>query len=358
MTISICRYIYYEEVHLTSSNVMAVMYASKMYILPVLTEKCKEFLLRHMCTDNVCTILEQSVLYSEEELIQRCLTFIAPIVGSIFLSKDFMSLSQPSLKTLLQSKFYCHSEIKVYEACLQWAKKQCLKKQMDCNDENMRSVLGDAIYQIRFTSMQDSEFVKIAKTSEILTDKEKVDIFVFKAGDQASKEDSPENSKFAFEPRPNSIIVGRFKSIKQGDKMWCYNKSRKDAIAFRSNKNVMLVGLFVFGGTQPDVKHLVNVEIKDSDLNLLSELSEKWVMSDGCNTPKPIHLSNPVSILPDQSYHVIVTIKGPLTYYGCSGDECLTIGSLCVEFFNSDQDSNNTTIVTGQIPMLKFDPIE
>lgn len=244
----IFRYIYCDEALLTNSNVMGVLCAAKIYNLPTLTKECRKFLMEHMCHGNVCTILEQSILNSEDQLVEKCLKFIAPIVESVFSTKDFLSLSRPALKSLLQSNFYCDNEVKVYEACLQWAKEQCKKKQIDCTDENLRSVLGDAIYQIRFTSMQNAEFAQVARQNQILTDKEKLHICLSRISDGTTREELIDNSLFNHQQRsPSLIVFDRFTSV-ETDEEWDYNDLDADAIAFKSNRDIRLVAyLFLVG---------------------------------------------------------------------------------------------------------------
>ena len=47
------RYIYSDEVNLTGSNVMQVMYLAKKYMVPSLSAKCAEFLLDNLSAKNV-----------------------------------------------------------------------------------------------------------------------------------------------------------------------------------------------------------------------------------------------------------------------------------------------------------------
>lgn len=336
---------------------MAVMYASKIYILPILTERCRKFLVENMCQGNVCTILEQSVLYGEDLLVERCLKFIAPIVEPVFSAEDFLNLSQPALKTLIQYDFYCENEMKVYESCLQWAKEQCKKKELDVTDENLRTVLGDVIYQIRFASMQNANFTKIARQSDILTDKEKLDVCLLRMCDESTKEDLVQNSKFNHQPRCSSLITfDRFESVEIEENVWDYNNPYTDAIAFKSNKKIKLVGLSVFGGTE-GAEHSMKVEIKDSDMKVLSELDDVRVVSDGTFTHLPIYLIDPVTIDPDQTYHAAVTVKGPTSHYGTGGQEKITENGICLEITDSSLSSNGSKVGVGQIPQLIVLPI-
>ncbi|KAL9980097.1 hypothetical protein ACROYT_G008640, partial [Oculina patagonica] len=51
------RYVYSDEVNLTGSNVMGVLYLAKKYIVPSLTDKCTKYLQENLDPSNVFSIL-------------------------------------------------------------------------------------------------------------------------------------------------------------------------------------------------------------------------------------------------------------------------------------------------------------
>ena len=66
------RFIYSDEVELTGSNVMNVLYLAKKYLVPSLAEKCAEFLRKNLDASNVFTILPQAQKFEDKELEDRC----------------------------------------------------------------------------------------------------------------------------------------------------------------------------------------------------------------------------------------------------------------------------------------------
>lgn len=101
----------------------------------------------------------------------------------------------------------------------------------------------------------------------------------------------------------------------------------------------------------------MKVEIKDSDLNILCELDDVRVISDGNCTHKPIYLIDPVTIHPGQTYHAAVTVRGPNSYYGAGGLNNVILKNICLELTDSSQDNNGSRIDVGQIPQLIIQPI-
>ena len=66
------RYMYSDEVILSGSNVMGVLYLAKKYMVPSLTDKCTKFLQDHLDPSNVFSILPSAQKYEEKNLVDRC----------------------------------------------------------------------------------------------------------------------------------------------------------------------------------------------------------------------------------------------------------------------------------------------
>jgi hypothetical protein len=48
---------------------------------------------------------------------------------------------------------------------LKWSNFQCSKRDIEATRENRRSVIGDAIYDLRFLAMNEKEFAQNVATS-------------------------------------------------------------------------------------------------------------------------------------------------------------------------------------------------
>ena len=67
---------YYDKANITPDNVLFVIYATKKYMLPALTRQCIQFLEKDISPANVCLILEHSLFFSEDELVQKALAIV------------------------------------------------------------------------------------------------------------------------------------------------------------------------------------------------------------------------------------------------------------------------------------------
>ena len=70
------RYLYSDEVNLSGSNVMGVLYLAKKYMVPSLTDKCKEYLKEKLDPSNVFIILPFVQKYEHKTLEDRCWNLI------------------------------------------------------------------------------------------------------------------------------------------------------------------------------------------------------------------------------------------------------------------------------------------
>ena len=66
------RYMYSDEVNLSGSNVMGVLYLAKKYMVPSLADKCMEYLERNVDPANVFRILLCAQKYEEKKVVDRC----------------------------------------------------------------------------------------------------------------------------------------------------------------------------------------------------------------------------------------------------------------------------------------------
>jgi BTB/POZ domain-containing protein 1/2 len=153
------------------------MYLGKKYIIPSLNEKCVNFLLENLNPENVLDVLEQTTRFDEKKLEQQCWKIIEFKTGKVVASDSFNNISQTTLDKLLKRDILRIPEVELFQAVLKWIDFQCSRKYLEPTGENRRSIIGKAIYDFRFFSMSQAEFVKHVSKSGLLTSDELVPIY-------------------------------------------------------------------------------------------------------------------------------------------------------------------------------------
>ena len=96
------RYMYCDEVNLSGSTVMEILYLSKKYILPSLTEKCVQYLQENLDASNVFSILPSVKIYEEMNLVYDCWKVIDRQTEEAVKSDVFEAIDRPLLQAVVE----------------------------------------------------------------------------------------------------------------------------------------------------------------------------------------------------------------------------------------------------------------
>ncbi len=329
---------------------MPVLYAAKKYLVPPLSRRCMDFLERNICVENVCTILNHSLMYEEQELTDKCFFYIAPRAGIVMETDGFLGLCRLALQRFLECNFlHVTSESKVFEACISWAKERCKGDTNVTSETELRQVLGDVIRQIRFPCMDAKEFALTVGKTAILSDKEKADMYYFLL--------TGESVNMEFVKTPRLLRCIRYPSTGMTQGWWTCN-GPSEAITFNVDRPIVLVGVSLYGGKEV-AKHDVVIELRETCPDVLLQRCEHTMLSDGSQTPIPLFFE-PMNkwhqITPSRGYTLVATMKGPTTHYGHCGKDLQTTGGYIFQFAKSGKSGNGTNVKNGQIPELLFLP--
>ena len=171
------KFLYMEDCALTADNVFAILYLAKKYIVPSLKEKCVNFLVENLNPENVLDVLDQVTRFDEEDLKRHCWKVIQSNTSKVVASDNFKNISQATLTKLLMRDNLNVPEVELFHAVLKWIDFQCSCKNLEPTSKNRRSVIGKAIYGLRFFSMSHKEFVEHVAKSGLLTSDELVPIY-------------------------------------------------------------------------------------------------------------------------------------------------------------------------------------
>ena len=191
---------------LNADNVLHVIYAAKKYFITNLTKKCFEFLQQSLPADTAPQLLEQSIKFGDEDLKAKVLTKIVEEAPAVLSSDEFIALSKEALHEILQLNLKISNEIEVFNASLHWAESTCKQLKRTVDGANMREVLGDNLFHIRFPVMTIDDINDTIIPQDILTEREQLHIFRY-----LTAKSKPENLPFPIEPRldwtPRTLVI-------------------------------------------------------------------------------------------------------------------------------------------------------
>ena len=117
-------------------------------------------------------------MFDEPQLAALCLECIDKNTPEALTADGFTDIDIDTLSAVLDRDSLRIKENKLFAAVLRWSEAECQRQALPVTVENKRSVLGRALYQIRFPLMTVEEFAQGPAQSGILTDRETVSLFL------------------------------------------------------------------------------------------------------------------------------------------------------------------------------------
>ena len=337
------------------------MYASDKYMLDIIKNECKKFLTAHINEDYACVVLQIANTFDLEDLQKDALQFMFSHVKSCLKSISFLSLSSECVQLLIESdKLQC-TEGFVYQKMIQWAEQQCRKdlhvsankeqrvtgydgQHVTANDEQLRKVLGDLIYLIRFPIMTRKYFTNNVSTQNVLTLDEKVEIY--QSFDGKVIDTFPTYVRLKLSNAELKVL--RCKSHLKTNSSWNQDGA-DDCLDFTTNFDCYIYGIFVFGSNQHSGQHEVNINILTGS-GILGSTSTQFNSVEGY-TFYPINLAKPLRILKNIRYTIKLNMKGNMCFSGTGYKTVVKIDDgLTVTFTDSELSPYRTSSTRGQIP--------
>jgi len=341
------RYMYSDEVNLSGSNVMGVLYLAKKYIVPTLVEKCTKYLQENLDPSNVFNILPTAEKYEEKNLVDRCWKMIDEQTEAAVKSDGFATIESSLLEALVVRDTLTIKEVGLFQAVDLWAAKQCEKQGVAVNGELKRKILGEKIIKaIRFPVMKEEEFAAVVLDKDILTKGELVAFFQFF--------NSVSTTPVGFSKIGRSGVsadvcrCGRFRSVSLSS--WGYSGG-VDYLVFSVDKDIMLHGLSLFGSQNN--AYTVNLQVKNTSNNsaVVSKKgtfpSKRLQYKDSYCYGFEVLFDSPVHLTKITSYQIEALISCPVSGRGNDGFKTALHSGVTFTFSSSNSPNSNATSQTG-----------
>lgn len=239
------QFFYLDEVVLTIENIENVFDLVQQSLVDDFSNECINFLKDIVSVDSLCVIYRLASIFGIEELLDICEPQISANAQKIFVSNDFINCESDLLITILQMDSLRCREIEVFDACISWAKAACERKNIDPDQmSNLRSVLGAAIFEIRFCSMKIEEFVILHRKYHGFFSPDESDEIIFMIGKLADFKSQQFNQKPRNQPinLPSKIRHECFRILPQNIRLIDLTGIQSIGVNFYCNKGIRLDG--------------------------------------------------------------------------------------------------------------------
>ena len=347
------RFMYSDEVNLSGSNVMQVLYLANKYMVPSLAEKCTEYLRENLKAYNVFCILPHAQKFEDKDLEARCWEVIEKQTEEAVTSDEFVTLERSLVESVVKRERLNVKEVELFKAVDRWATKESERQGKTPEGDVKRRILGEEIVkEIRFPLISQKEFASVVFDSYILSFQE--------VGNMMKHYNNVLSTPLPYKQIPRSTYIrgcSRFKNIDSPGGSWNYIASNPDRIYFTVSKPVMLHGVQHFGSQCGE--YTVSTEVKDStDGSILVKQSGSYP-SEKANTDSyysfDVHFDRPVSLVGSKEYELVSLIQGPGSHFGEKGEKNVDCQEVQFTFRSADTtETNGTTHERGQFPAFLF----
>ncbi|XP_055935377.1 BTB/POZ domain-containing protein 6-B-like isoform X2 [Argiope bruennichi] len=201
------RYIYTGHVTLlTVDSTLRLLHPSRVYHLPLLTTHCLSHISKNVNTSNVLIVLSHLLCpevhhpcndsapleechdndNERNELVFKCFLIIDHHADDVLQSELFETLElELMVEIVKRDTLQVSSEAVVFDSVMRWACRACKKQRKELTSENKCSVLGKALYLVRYLTMTPEEFLRGPVSHGILC-KEDKDLFLSKLNNPTS----------------------------------------------------------------------------------------------------------------------------------------------------------------------------
>jgi len=354
------RYMYSDEVILSGSNVMGVMYLAKKYMVPSLTDKCAEYLQDNLDASNVFSILPQAQNFEEQNLVDQCWEVIDKETEEAVKSDGFATIEKCLLETVVERDTLNIQEIELFKAVNLWATRRCEEQGLSKDGSEKRRILGEQIVKgIRFPVMTQHEFAGVVLDCKILTPDESFTIVKYLNSIPNTPVGFPETKRTGLKELFERCC--RFGSVVHTGSGYPYSPGKKDCLRFEVDRDISLLGVTLCGSK--NYEYFVAIEIKRLDYHKRNDLGIKegkfssvLIKSElasyyGFN----VFFDSPVDIKKDVLHRLEASISdGANSCFGQNGQDCVVCSGVRFRFLTSSQSSNGTKVEEGQFPAFLF----
>lgn len=168
------RYIHTDKLDVGLDYALPLLYLAKKYMLTNLSNEVVQTVSKLLTAQNVCQLLQSAGL--AEEIRDMCSNLIAKESSEVLNSDAFFSSSALVVADILRMDSLHIREHDAFAAIIEWSKRELSRQSKPISASNVRDVLGDVLYLIRFPLMSAFEFGATGSIKQLLTVEERLSV--------------------------------------------------------------------------------------------------------------------------------------------------------------------------------------
>jgi len=313
------RYMYSDEVNLSESNVMAVLYLAKKYMVPSLADKCMAYLENNVDPSDVFSVLPVAQKYEEKKLMDRCWEVIDKQTEEAVKSDGFAAIERSLLEAVVMRDTLSIEEIELFKAVDLWATKEGERQGLPADGAFKRRVLGEKVVKgLRFPTMKQNDFASVVLDSKILTPDEIITIIKCLSPVPTYPVEFPEIRRSSFGVNTHRCCTyDRFLKSPSADdsctKWTC-------TLEFLMDNDITLHGVGFFGALHSS--YSIDIAVMDTEeKQVMGSKSGEFFSNNlkckaGCYNGFEVMLDSGVVLVKNTLYRIQAAVTGSLTRPG------------------------------------------
>lgn len=325
---------------MTKDIVVPLLHLSRNLDVKGLEAECFNFLINRLTLQDVCMVYEEARQSQRNDVKQMCAEKITEN-PNIIQTSSFLTMSLDGLKEVLFMDDLPVDESVVFNSLMAWARQECGKRSLDATSKNLKDVLGKTLFAVRFIWLTDEFIGQVVAKSGLLDNEELSELLEVKlSGKFPSERFLVQKRNWNENAESDMKILFRFLEIRnfQDCGFWSCDGDSLDAIALTVSKPILLFGVTLYGPRESKSGlYQVLLELRNGT-ECVQRLKTQILMKKS-NLTNLIKFSEPIKLLAEHKYDIVLRLKGPGTYYGALQNAEMLISMQvdgCTEFCQPD----------------------
>lgn len=358
-----------------------------------LIERVFDYISNNITLKNAVTIAEISHEYKCKRASSKAINFITHNANQMLPDTSFTRLCLHCVERVVKSEDIYASEMTIYFALQSWAAQECVRLQLTPTTENLRQVLGAVLYCVRFPVINFQLINRDFNIFKALSEDERKTLYKYHTGKvqilphyfnnthrkfhelnrqippsidtpplsraTGTSETSSEACKTPSTASSKSSAAWSYMSGESVEREPIFNKVMRfkrmsgpwtmrapETLSFKASRTIILGGIMMFASYGTDEALKVEVTVNKGDEILFQQ---KSAVKSSDKKPKELFFKDTVTISPNVTYVIRVSVETKPTYLGVDGVRHVEVNATKFTFIDKGND-----ISRGQIPGLLF----